>query len=372
MIENTNVYVDEASILHNYNILRTLINEDTKVLAVIKANGYGLGLVQVAKTCEKLGIDVLCVLDLPQAIELREAGITMPIQLLGSTLLSELSLLVKYDLIQMIPDLEYAKAMDKYGLEHGVKLKGHIKVNTGLNRLGMSHYSDIRACYDLESINIGGIYTHFVQAQNGSEEGIEFSKIQIDHFKSILDQLNEEGINVGMTHMQNSPSVLQFGNLGFDAVRVGMILFGLFHPEQLEQARNLGFKETLKLSTHIAQIRNIEAGESIGYGRSYIATKPMKIATIASGYCDGIMKNLSLNGGQVVVNDTLCPILGDIAMSQFMIDVSDVDCKREDEVIFFGHDLLNVYDYIAITNQSINELISHLRYTLPRVYKNII
>lgn len=372
MKENTNVYVNERNILENYNLLHTILKPETKVMAVIKANGYGLGLVEVAKSCEKLGIDVLCVLDIPQAIALRNSGINTPILLLGSTLLSELSLLIEYDLMQMIPDLEYAKAMDSYGFEHGVKIKGHIKVNTGLNRLGMSDYSDIRACYDLENINVCGIYSHFVQAQNGSEDALAFSNLQIKMFKNILDQLANDSIDVGMTHMQNSPSVLQFGDLGFDAVRVGMILFGLFHPEQKQEAMALGFKETLKMSTHIAQIRTIAQGESIGYGRSFMATKPMKIATIASGYCDGIMKSLSLAGGSVVVRDTLCPILGDIAMSQFMIDVTDLSCEREDEVIFFGHDLINIYDYISYTGQSINELISHLRYSLPRIYQNLI
>ena len=370
MIENVNVYVNEENILHNYKLLRTLVREDRKILAVIKANGYGLGLAEVGKTCEKIGIDVLAVLDIPQAKILREAGLTLPIQLLGTTRHEDFNLLEEYDLIQMIPNLEYARLMNEYSKNRDYKLKGHVKVNTGLNRLGIHDYNEIKACFELEHVDACGIYSHFVEAQNGEGDALEFSKQQIEDFNGILKKLDEDDINYGMTHMQNSPSILQFGDLRYDALRCGMILFGLFHPTQLQQALDLGFKETLSLKTYIAQVRTIQKGETIGYARSYKADKEMKIATIASGYCDGIMKSLSLNNGGVIIKDTWCPILGDIAMSQFMVDVSGIECNAEDEVIVFGHPNQTIYDYISITGQSINELISHLRYTMPRIYTN--
>lgn len=372
MLESVQAIVDEGIILENTKLLRKTLNQETKIIAVIKANGYGLGITEVAHTCEKLGIDILAVLDVYQAKQLRDAGITSPILLLGATIESDFNYLHELDLIQVIFDLDFAKRLNSYALSKNLRIKGHVKVDTGLNRLGMRSVDDIEACYHLDGLDIQGIYSHFVEAQNGEGDALEFSKLQIERFDSVLEELRSKNIEVGMTHMQNSPSILQFGDLGYDAVRCGMILFGLFHPSQLESAYSLGYRCCLRLETRIAMIHTVYPGDFIGYSRSYAVTKEMKIATISSGYCDGVMKALSLNGGSVIVNGKACKILGDIAMSQFMIDVSDVECQAEDVVVIFGDENQSIYDYIRITGQSINELISHLRYTIPRRYINTI
>lgn len=370
MIESVQAIVDETVILENTKLLKTTLNENTKIIAVIKANGYGLGIVEVAHTCEKLGIDILAVLDVYQAKQLRDGGITRPILLLGATIESDFNYLHDLDLIQVIFDYDFAKRLSMYALSKGVIIKGHVKVDTGLNRLGMRDINDIEACYDLEGVDVQGIYSHFVEAQNGVGDALEFSKLQIERFNTVLETLRNKRIDVGMTHMQNSPSILQFGDLGYDAVRCGMILFGLFHPSQLQDAYAQGYRCCLSLITRIAMIHKVYPGDYIGYSRSYKVEKPMAIATISSGYCDGVMKALSLNKGSVIINNKKCEILGDIAMSQFMVDVTGVDCKAEDIVTIFGNEQQSIYDYIEITGQSINELISHLRYTIPRRYIN--
>lgn len=372
MIENVRIYVDELAVKHNTDLLRNTLNKNTKIISVIKANGYGLGLVEIARTCEVMNIDILAVLDLPQAIELREAGIKSPILLLGQTHESDFDKLHKYDLIQVLLSYEFSKRLNAYGVEHNIEFRGHLKVNTGLNRLGYDDYELIKETYAMSHINVEGIYSHFVESQSYEDEAVAFSDAQINKFKSVISNLKDEGIDVGLTHMQNSPSILRSGDLGFDAVRCGMVMFGLFHPSQLELAMKQGYKVPIRLESQVAQVREVLAGESIGYAQSYKVTKAMKIATISSGYCDGVMKTLSSNGGCVVINDTLCPILGDIAMSQFMVDVSGLDVKAEDKVIIFGHNLLTLYDYIAITKQSINELIGNLRISIPRIYENLI
>lgn len=369
MIENVRIHVSESIVEANTSLLRSTLKPSTKIIAVIKANGYGLGLTEIAHTCEKLSIDILAVLDLPQAIALRNAGIKSPILLLGQTHSSDFDKLIHYDCIQVLLSEEFGKKLAAYGQSKGLKMKCHLKVNSGLNRLGYDDYESIEEAYNLEGLDIQGIYTHFVAAQDYSSEAVAFSKFQQDRFDTILDKLKKAGIHPGMTHIQNSPSILRQGDLGYDAVRCGMVLFGLFHPSQLQLAIEQGYQVPFTFESQIALVRNVEKGDFIGYGRSFEVSEKMKVATISAGYCDGILKNLSLNGGGVIINGVWCPILGDIAMSQFMIDVSNVDCKAEDSVYFIDGLNQTLYDFIGVTNQSINEFIGSLRIDIPRIYK---
>lgn len=369
MIENVRIIVDESAILENTQRLRESLLPKTKIIAVIKANGYGLGLTQVGHTCEKMGIDMLAVLDLPQGIALREAGIQLPILLLGQTHEKDFLKLHEYDLTQVLLSYEFSCRLNEFGSLHGLQFKGHLKVNTGLNRLGYDEYELIKHTYTFDNLDVQGIYTHFVESQSYEPEAVALADKQIDEFKAVLKRLDDDGISYGMTHMQNSPSILRSGDLGFDAVRCGMVMFGLYHPSQLQESLEKGYKVPLRLESQVAQIRHVDAGDSIGYAQSYRVDKPMKIATISSGYCDGVMKSLTLNGGYVIINNRKCPILGDIAMSQFMVDVTGVVVKPEDTAVIFGHTDLTLYDYISITKQSINELIGNLRESIPRIYK---
>ncbi len=370
MIENAVVLVDESIITQNTQIFRqNHLKKDSKIIAVIKANGYGAGLVESAHLCEKLGIEALAVLDIPQGIQLRKAGIRLPILLLGSNPWENHPYLVDYDLTQGVFSLEHAQSLNAYAEKNQVQIKAHLKYDSGLNRLGLKKYEEIEEVMRMPGLKITGIYSHFASAQSYDEKEKAFSKKQIQAFKDLLSHLDQKGYDYGMTHMQNSPSVLNYGDLGFDAVRCGMVLYGLFHPSQKELADQLGFQASLSLKVKIAHVKEIEKGESVGYGRSFTADKRMKIATVAAGYCDGVMRSLSQNGGSVVYQESLCPVLGDIAMSQFMIDVSHLqDVKPGDEVMIFGHPLQSIYDYIQITGQTINELVSHLRLDMKREY----
>lgn len=370
MIENVRIVVDEAVVVKNTEILRATLNKTTKIISVIKANGYGLGIVEIAKTCEAMKIDMLAVLDIPQALQLRQAGIKAPILLLGQTHHQDFALLHQLDLVQVLLSHEFALALSQYAQAAGVTIRCHLKVNTGLNRLGFDDYETILEAYAMKGLNIEGIYSHFVEAQSDADDGMAFTNLQIERFKAVVNRLKADGIAVGMTHMQNSPSILQKGDLGFDAVRCGMIMFGLFHPNQLTQAMALGYRIPLTLESNVAVVRDIQPGAFIGYGRSYAVTKPMSVATISAGYCDGIIKQLSLNHGGVVIQGVVCPILGDIAMSQFMVDVTGLDVKMEDSVAIFDNQVQTIYDYITNTKQSINEFIGGLRMNIPRIYIN--
>lgn len=368
MKPNAYLEVDTQAIAHNTKLFKEALPSNPKVISVIKANGYGLGMVQLAHLQEATGMDMFGVLDIDQGIQLRKEGITIPILLLGAILEDNFNLLLEHDLIQVAISYEAAKRMSDYAMSLNTKIKVHLKVDSGLHRLGMNRFEDIKACYALEGLEILGMYSHFIESQNESDEGLSLTKKQVCFFNDILKQCEDHGFDTGLTHIQNSPSVLSLGDLGYGAVRCGMIMFGLFHPSQINKAVKLGYQSVMKFKTHIALIQNVEPGDTIGYGASYKVDKPMKIATLSTGYCDGIMKSLSLNGGGVIINDTWCPILGDIAMSHFMVDISNVDAKVEDIAIVFGDPLQDVYKTISLTKQSINEFISHLRENLVRIY----
>lgn len=368
MKSNAYLEVDSKAIQDNTDLFRSALNDSTKIISVIKANGYGLGMVQIAKLQETMGIDIFAVLDVEQGKILRDAGIQTPILLLGAILEDNFNLLVEYDLIQVAVSLEAAQRLSQYALKNQTKIKVHVKFDSGLHRLGSTSYDDIKAIYELKGLDVLGIYSHFIESQNETPEGLAVSQTQIDKFNAILKQLEADGIEAGLTHLQNSPAVLTFGDLGYGAVRCGMIMFGLFHPSQLQKALDLGYRSVIKFKTHIALIRDVKAGDTIGYGGTYKVTQDMSVATLSTGYCDGIMRLLSVNGGSVIINGIACPILGDIAMSHFMVDVSDVSCQVDDLAIVFGDPLQDVYQTIALTKQSINELISHLRENLERIY----
>ncbi|CAM3584170.1 alanine racemase [Erysipelothrix urinaevulpis] len=370
MLDNATLYINETKIKENTRILRTNLNDESKIIAVIKANGYGCDLVQSALLCERMGIDVLAVLSIDQAIELRKAGVKAPILLLGVTLHSNFKYLLEYDVIQAAVNYQYALDLAEFAKGQRKNIKVHIKVDTGLNRLGLKYHEldHIQSIFSMEGLDVEGIYSHFVASQSYDKDDLDFSKLQIERFNAVLDHLIISGINPRMTHMQNTPSILNFGDLGYSAVRCGMVLFGLFHPSQLEESKSMGYESVIEMRLRIAMIKEIKEGEYVGYGREFQAKKDMTIATISSGYVDGIMKTFTKSGGQVIVNGTKCSILGDIAMSQFMVDVTDVVCKPEDEVVLFGTDDQTIYDYIKHTGQTINELISHIRYSIPRIY----
>ena len=365
---NTYVEINESAIEHNTGLLRNILNPKTKIISVIKANGYGCGLVEVAHVCERLNIDMLAVLDVDQARQLRNAGITSPILILGQTLASEFQEILDLDVVQVALSEEFARRLSEFALQQQSKAKVHVKYDSGLHRLGLHDVDAIERVYALPGLDVQGIYSHFAEAQSSEVDAVAFSDLQLSRFENALDALKARGIEVGMTHLQNSPSILRQGDLGFDAVRCGMIMFGLFHPSQKDDAEARGFLPVHKMVTHVAMVRDLEPGEVIGYGRTYTVDVPLKEAVVSAGYCDGVMKPLSLNRGTVVIDGTLCPVIGDIAMSQFFVDVSDVSCAPEDEVILFGVPQQTIYDYLAITGQSINELISHILYGLPRKY----
>lgn len=355
---------------NNINEIKKLINKNTKIMAVVKANAYGHGANIIATKLNQIGIEDFAVATVSEGIELRKNKITGNILILGYTSLEYIKDVVEYDLIQSIVDYNYAQRLNELNLE----VRCHLAINTGMNRIGeeYTNLDKIYQIYAMKNLKIEGIFSHLCVADSNSEEDIEFTKTQIERLKSVVKHLKENNINPGKVHIQSSFGTINYKDLGFDYVRPGIILYGVYGSKNPYINTKINLKQVLTLKAQITSVRNIKKNETISYGRTFKADDDMKIASVSIGYADGYPRSLSNKNTKVLVNGKLVPILGRICMDQLMIDVSEVpDVKQEDEVILIG----NANKEIMLDNVADNagmisyELISRLANRVER--KNI-
>lgn len=311
------IEIDLKKIEENYNLIKEKAN-GAMICPVIKDNAYGHGAVVIGKLYEKLNADYFAVSNLKEALELRDNGIKTPILILGYTPISEARLLNEYDITQCIYSLAYAKSIN----EIGVDIKCHLKIDSGMNRIGFKDVNEmVEACH-LTNLKFEGVFTHFSDCLDD-----EYSAFQYDIFTKDIKELEKAGITFKIKHCANSGTIFKHPYYHMDMVRPGIILYGLGGFE--------GLKQALTLKTIITHIKDVKKGEAIGYDRKFIADKDIKVATVAIGYGDGYYRyNSGVN--TVNVNGVECNILGNVCMDQMMLDVSDVDCKLYDEVIVYG------------------------------------
>lgn len=350
--------VNEDNLIHNLNEINKFKQEKAEVMAVVKADAYGHGSVKISKILQKHDVKIFAVATLEEAIELREHHIKGDILILGYTELKQLDLVNKYNLIQTIVDYDYAKNIESLNLKK--PLRCHIKINTGMNRLGedYNNIQHIKELYGLSYLKVLGIFSHLAVADSKDEDDIVFTKVQIDRFNACISQLRKKGINVKKVHLQGSYGLTNYPELDYDYIRMGIMLYGV--KSSIHDEIPLDLKPVLTLKAKITSIRTIDEGASVSYGRTYIANSSMRIASVSIGYADGLSRSLSNTGDKVYVNNTACPIIGRICMDQLMIDVSHVyNVKVEDEVIIFGEE--NSVEILADKQNTItNEVLTSL------------
>jgi len=337
--------VNIENIKHNYNVIKD-ITKGSMICPVIKDNAYGHGALYLAKIYEELNCDYFAVSNIKEASELRQGGIKKPILILGYTSSDYAKELSLNNITQCVYSLDYAKELN----DSGYKIKCHLKVDTGMNRLGFKDVDEMIETYNLNNLEFEGIFTHFAKTSDK-----EFTKQQYDLFMDTIDKLNDNGCSFKIKHCCNSGGTFEYPEYHLDMVRPGLVLYGLGYP---------GLKQALLLKTVITELNTIEAGETVGYERNFKAAKQTKVATTAIGYGDGFFRaNSSKNN--VEVNFKECPIIGNICMDQMMIDVTDVDCKVGDEVTIYK-DLEKCANNIGTISY---ELIFGLDYRVPIIYK---
>ena len=355
------IEINRNHLENNIKEIKKIISDKTKIMAVVKANAYGHGIIPISKELNKLGIEDFAVATLEEGIILRQNHIKGNILILGYTRFDDIPYVIKYDLIQTIVDYEYAKRLNELKLDR--KIKVHIKINTGMNRIGESykHIDKLLEIYKMKSLDILGTFTHLSVSDSNKAEDIEFTQNQIKSFDHCVQILKENNCNVGILHVQASYGVLNYPELTYDYVRIGIMMYGNLSSRKDVTKLKPDIKPVLSLKARITSIKEINKDEAVGYGRDFIATNNIKIASVAVGYADGYPRNLS-NHAKVIINGQIVPVIGRICMDQLMIDISTLmNVKVGDVVTLIGEDSEILAESIADQTGTIsNEILSRL------------
>ena len=352
----------------NLNNIKKLLNEDTKVCTVLKANAYGHGSVEIAKFLENKKVDYFAVARLEEAIELRQNNIKIPILCLGFVPEESLEFAIENNITLTIYSLEMAEKLNAISERRYTKACIHIKIDTGMSRIGFEvnqqSIEQIVKISNLSNLYIEGIYTHFAKAD---EIDKEFTNEQVEKFKYIVEGIEEKGINIPIKHVSNSAAIMDIPNLNFNMVRCGIVLYGYYPSDEVIKNR-LNLKPAMTLKTRISHIKELEQNTGVSYGLTYRTSNKERIATIPIGYADGFTR--MQKNPKVSIKGEIFDIVGRICMDQCMVKIDkDIDIKIGDEVIIFGDSSRSV-DNIAKDLGTINyEIICMVSRRVDRVYK---
>ena len=377
MVKRTWAEISLNAIEHNYNVIRNKVADDTKVCCVIKADGYGHGAVELSQIYEKLGADFFAVSNIDEGIEIRKSGSKLPIVILGYTPVSEAKNLAAYNISQAVFSLEYAKKLSEKCVEEDCICKMHIKVDSGMSRIGFMCQEFPRDEYSIEEIceacclpnlEVEGLFTHFCVSDEDAE-GREFTNKQYENFIHVRDSLKKRGVDISVVHCSNSGAIEDYPETCCDMVRAGIILYGLAPSSKL--ADRLDLVPAMTLKTVVAFVKEVQKGATISYGRTFTADRKMKIATVPIGYADGFIRQ-NAKDGYMMVNGKKAKIVGRICMDQTMLDVTDIeDVKTGDEVVVFGtgENGEPTADSLAENTGTINyETVCLVGKRVPRIY----
>ena len=359
---------------HNIREIRKITNPNAQIMAVVKADAYGHGVAKCAEVLLKNGADRFAVATLNEAIELRRLFSDVPILILGSSLESEADELVKNDITPNVYLTEFAKALSDSALKLKKPVKVHIKLDTGMSRIGFPIHDgdnsdvieEILAISRMPMLEIEGIFSHFATSDEANED---YTRLQFKRFMSVCDELAERGLTIPIKHICNSAGIMMYPEYHLDMVRPGVILYGMYPSDEVDKTK-LDLKYVMSLKSIITYVKEIESGRGVSYGKEYIADGVARIATVPIGYADGYSRLLASNA-KIAVGEKLFPIAGRICMDQCMIDVSCVNnIKRGDEALIFGDGAVTVDDIAAWLGTINYEVTCMLGHRVPRVYKH--
>lgn len=369
MNKRTWAVIDLDALTHNFILARN--SSGVRVMPVVKADAYGHGASACAQALTAAGADAFAVSCVDEAIELRRAGITADLLILGYTSPDSFDELIEEGLTQTVMSVSYAKALSDAATVRGARVKIHIKLDTGMARLGLCvrHEADVAACAAdiaaicaLDGLNVEGIFTHFAVSDLPSQE---FTAAQADRFAKTVALAQELGANIPIKHCANSGAILNHPELHWDMVREGIMLYG----EKPDIAcPDPGLQSVMTLKSIVASKSILHAGETVSYGRTFTAKQDIPIAVIPVGYADGYARALS-NRGWVSTDGHRCPIVGRVCMDQMMVDISDCpDVTPGQEVTLIGGDGPSLTELAELCGTINYELMCAISARVPRVY----
>lgn len=356
---------------NNVKEIRRVIKDDTKLMCVIKADGYGHGARKMAMELDKMGADWFAVATADEGVELRNSGVEKPILILGFTYPDQYDDLIKYNITPTVITYDNAKELSDYAAKKNAVLDIHVKLDTGMSRIGIMINDQtvdvLIKMSQLGNVRIQGIFTHFACAD---ERDKSITHRQIEKYNRVIGELEARGLHVPIKHASNSAGIMQFPEANMNMVRAGIILYGLYPSEDVDKSI-LDLQPVMELKSHVAYMKEIGAGQGISYGLTYVTKRRSKIATITVGYGDGYPRQLS-NRGRVLIKGQSAPIVGRICMDQFMVDITDLENIEEgDEVTLVGRDgneFISVEEVADMVGSFNYEFICVIGRRIPRVY----
>lgn len=355
---------------HNIKEVKRVVSNGALVTAVIKADGYGHGAVQIGKTLLENGADRFAVATLSEAMQLKGAFPQVPVMVLGYTPDEMIDKAIENQIIQTLFSLEQAVYFNTRAKTLNQKLKIHVKINTGMNRIGMPATDEtvesIFTMSQLEFLEIEGIFTHFSSAD---EEDKTFTHLQVERFIKVVRGLETKGMNIPIKHVANSAAIIDCPEYHFDMVRAGIMLYGLY-PSSDVNLKAVTLKEVMSLKAQVAQVKTIQKGEGVSYGLKYVADQETQIATIPIGYADGFTRGLSFKA-KGIIKGAIKPVVGRICMDQCMLEVNDLSVHVGDVVTLFGESegqFIHIDDYAHLLNTINYEMVCMMGKRIPRRY----
>ena len=371
---STRAEIDLDALYFNLNQIRSLVGKGEKILAVVKANAYGHGIVPIARELDSLGVDSFGVAFLEEGIQLRKAGVQKPIILLGGIFSSQIESVFAFNLTPVVYDLRLARFIEDEGKRQQKKLPVHIKIDTGMNRLGVP-YDEVKEFFvnirNFDHIETVGLLSHFSSAHLRDSNSRKFTEDQSKRFKRAVKIVQNLNFDIPLFHMTNSAAIIEGIMPELNMVRVGIMLYGASPSSDLEDTIHL--KPVMTLKTSIIQIKTLPPSSFISYGRTFCTKKTSLIATLAIGYGDGYNYRLS-NRGKVLIQGKTAPIVGSVCMDLTMADITDIpEAKAGDEVVVFGCQGKNTIPLGKVAQWADiipYEILCGISSRVPRIYKN--
>ncbi|WP_154411925.1 alanine racemase [Helicobacter pylori] len=369
------VEVNTASLRHNFSAVKSIVPKDAHIMAVVKANAYGAGAIKASEIFLQEGANYLGVATLDEALELRSHFSKTPILILGYSPNSNASMLIDNDLSAMIFSLEQAEVFSQMALKSQKRLKIHLKIDTGMHRLGLEpnfkSIEIIKKIRALKGLEVEGIFTHLGNADARIKT---HAKNQMKAFNAFLEQLLDQKIEFQYRHAYNSAGILSLCNGNenrfLNLYRPGIMLYGFYPSNGMKETCPTILKNVISLKAQIVQIRSVKKGEFIGYGEHFYTNEETLVGVLALGYADGLVRALG-NRIQVAINNQLAPLIGKVCMDQCFVKLNNIQAKEGDEVILFGDKSAKANDaseIAALLNTIPYETISTLSKRLERVY----
>ena len=367
IVRPTRVEVDLKVLSENFKQIK-LNAKNSKIMPILKANAYGHGVVRVAQLYEELKADYLGVAVVEEGILLREMGIKMPVLVLGGVWGNQVPLFLKHNLTITASSIDKLKQIDETAQQMKTKAKVHLKIDTGMERIGVHYYNAekfLESAYNCKNIIVDGIYSHFAKLES---EDLTFAKLQLERFNEVLDYFNKHSIKPPIRHISNSGAILQLPEANLDMVRPGIMLFGVYPSKNIK--KTIAVKPALTWKSLVVYFKVIKSGNRVGYGLTWKPDHNIRAVTVPVGYGDGYFRSMS-HKAKVLLNGKLYPVVGNISMDQIVVNIENDSAYNGDEIILLGSDGKNsitAEDLAEWAGTIPYEILTNINTRVPRIY----